>query len=419
MKNLSLKFILKLLTTYARKVLRIHKPFVIAITGSVGKTVTKEAVCAVLNNHFTGRVWSSSGNLNNEIGLLLGILGYEELPNKLLWPIFLVQAYFGTFKESYPKYLILELGIDRPGDMAFFSKILKPDLIIMTSVGGAHLQNFRSLSEYQAEKISLISSLKPEGKVLVNSDDLRLRQIKVNNLITIGISDSLSDYHIENYKVDSKGTVFRISTLGQKISIKTKLIGKQSIYSQLFAFAVGLEMGIQFLEIKKSLERMMPVNGRMRILQGIDNITIIDDTYNSNPLSARMAMDTLREMDYPGRKVVIIGNMNELGSESAREHANIGKYAKDKADFAVFVGENAALMAKSFDDSAHCQVFDSRESLLKSLDLVMKRGDIVLVKASQNGNYFEEIVKALLKDKTYSGEVLVRQNNYWLRKKKI
>jgi len=419
MKKFILNFILKVLNISVQRILRAHKPYIIAVTGSVGKTSTKEAIYSVLNDHFKGMVRASAGNLNNEMGVMLSILGHDMLPGKFTWPFFLVKTYLQTIKKSYPAYLVLELGIDKPGDMTFFSKVISPDLVVITSVGGAHLHNFKSLDAYQAEKLLLVEIVKPGGKAIFNFDDPRLAQIKTNNAITVGIINGKADYHIENYRVDPAGTSYRILTLGQKISIKTKLIGKQSVYSQLFAFAVGLELGIRFPEIKKSLEKMSSVNGRMKMLQGINKIAIIDDTYNSNPLSARMAIDTLNELDYPGRRVAILGSMNELGAVSEREHVAIGCYARNKADLAIFVGENASLMAKGFNDPTRSKIFDSRSSFLQSIGFLVNEGDLVLIKASQDGNYFEEISKALLEDKSLSNKVLVRQDNYWLRKKQI
>lgn len=159
MKKVYLNFIQWVLAKYARSVITKNNPFVIAITGSVGKSSTREAAYQVLSDHFgADEVRRNLGNLNTEIGVPLTILGYEKQPSNLIWPIFLVGSYFRTFTKKYPKYLILEMGVDHPGDIAYLCSIAQPDLAIITSTEGAHLANFKSLEQYRDEKISIVKS---------------------------------------------------------------------------------------------------------------------------------------------------------------------------------------------------------------------------------------------------------------------
>ncbi|HOX40834.1 MAG TPA: UDP-N-acetylmuramoyl-tripeptide--D-alanyl-D-alanine ligase [bacterium] len=421
MKQSVLKIINWFLATLARRVIDRHKPFVVAITGSVGKTTTRDAVYRVLADHFgEDKVRKNSGNLNTEIGVPLTILGYNSLPNKFLWPVFIFRAYLRTFQKDYPKYLVLEMGIDHKGDMAYLASIAKPDLGIITAAAPAHTANFTGgLNEYLFEKTMMAVVTKKEGKVFVNGDYEILKKLPNENLVTVGIKNKDADYVGESINVTLQGMEYRIAKTGQKIAIKTKLLGRHLIYSQLIAFAVGQYFGIQSLKIKNSLESILPVNGRMNLLPGKNKTWIIDDTYNAaSPASVIGALELISEIKHPGRKVAIIGNMNELGILEVEAHEEVGKIAKDSVDLAIFAGPNAYHAARAFHESYEkVLVYSNRLSLEKRLPKIINEGDIILVKASQNKNYFEEVVKALMQEPEKASELLVRQSKWWLNKK--
>lgn len=417
MKNIILKIIYKLLAYYARKVLKKHNPFVVAITGSVGKTSTKEAIYQVLKDEFGSKnVRKTAGNLNAEIGVPLTILGYEKLPNKFLWPIFLIGAIRKLFVTNYPKYLILEMGVEHPGDIGYFCSIVKPDIAIVTSTTPAHFSNFKNLNEYQQEKISLIYNLKSDGMAVVNGDDPVLKNLKSERIHTVSISDKLADFHAEHYEVGLSGTYFRISTLGHKISVKSALLGQQLIYASLFAFAISKILDLSLVKVGKSLESLKPVKGRMNLIKGKNGSVIIDDTYNANPTSVRAALEALSYIRHQGRKLAIIGNMNELGQIEKKAHTEVAQFARGKCDYAIFAGPNAKCMAENFDEK-NSAAFTGRKELLVHLDSLIKPNDLILVKASQNKNFFEEVVKRLMAEPEKSNITLVRQNKFWSKKK--
>jgi len=416
MKGFILKIIYKVLAEYAKAVIKKHNPFVVAITGSVGKTSTKEAIDQVLADHFGRKeVGKTAGNLNAEIGIPLTILGYQKLPNKYYWPVFLLLAFRKIFVKKYPRYLILEMGVEHKGDIEYFCSIVKPDIAVITSVSAAHLLNFDSLAEYQQEKISLIYNLKPQGVAIVNGDDENLFKIRSERIKTVSLNRPDSDFFVENYEIDLDGTDYRIETLGNKISVKSTQIGKQSIYSGLFAFAVGKVMDLPLISVGKSLEKIKPINGRFKILKGKLDTILIDDTYNSNPTSCKAALEALRSIKHSGRKVAIIGNMNELGEMEKEAHLEVADYAIGKCDLAIFAGPNAEAMARKFGSQG--KAFSNRSELIQNIDSILKRGDLVLIKASQNKNFFEEITKYLLADQKEAKNVLVRQDKFWDRKK--
>lgn len=416
MKNIFLKIIYKVLAHYARKVIKKHDPFVIAITGSVGKTSTKEAVYHILYDKYGNEVRKNYGNLNAEIGIPLTILGYQKLPNKFLWPLFLLLAWFRTNPKSYPKYLVLEMGVEYPGDIKYFSSIVRPNIAIITLTSPAHLVNFPNTDEYKKEKISIIDFLKENGKAIVNIDDPALSKLAGDSLVTVALNNKKASYWAESINLSLKGTDYRICKSGYKISIKSKLLGYQMIYVQMCAFALADLMEMPLVEVGKILEKMEPLPGRLNVIEGKNNTVIIDDTYNSNPASAKMAAVLLDSLRYSYRKVAILGSMNELGAEEDAAHKELANFLRGKCDLSIFVGRKAREMQETF-GMKNSFAFASREDLLVDLDKIIERDDLILVKASQNNNFLEEVVKKLMKNPKESSKLLVRQGSEWKRKK--
>lgn len=418
MKNTVLKLIYHTLRRYARKVILRHNPIVIAITGSVGKTSTKESVAQVVKDAFPNQVRATAGNLNAEIGIPLTILGYTKVPSKYLLPLLLIPAWFRTLTSKYPKYLILEMGVEHPGDIEYFGTIVKPDVGIITAAAAAHTANFSNVEAMQAEKSKLADIVKPKGLLIYNADDEFLSKIKFKNSISYSLKDQTTDCWADHIELSEDSMNFEVSCQKDRVEVKSHLLGEHLIYADLAAFCVGKHFNISSEKIALSLEKRKPVKGRMNLLEGRDNILIIDDTYNSNPSSACAALKTVADMKYTkGRKVTILGNMNELGDYEKEGHELVGKCAKGKTDLAIFVGPNADIMAEAYGRSDKVLTFKNRRSLEKELNQIIKPNDLILVKASQNDNYFEEIVKLLLSDSIEHQKVLVRQEKHWKNKK--
>jgi UDP-N-acetylmuramyl pentapeptide synthase len=310
------------------------------------------------------------------------------------------------------------MGVEHKGDLQYFASIVRPDIGIITYISPVHLVNFEKMDDLVEEKLMMTKIIKSSGRLIVNSDNEYLKSIDDSRAISVGISDSKAKYRAENIHLSYNGTDFSIVTVGQKIAIKSKLLGKQSIYSQLFAFALGQVFEIQSLSIKKSLESLKSVNGRMNFVEGRDGVQIIDDTYNASPASVKAALDTLANISYAGRKVAILGNMNELGSDAVKLHEEIGEYAKKRCDIAIFVGENAQTSKQAFDNLDRSYAFESRAKLLQNLSTIIKRNDLVLIKGSQNKVFLEEVTKRLMKNPENADKILVRQGSFWLRKKR-
>jgi len=415
MKNIILKFIHRVLASYARKVISKNSPFVIAITGSVGKTSTKEAIFQILHDKYGDSVRKNYGNLNAEIGIPLTILGYEKLPNKFLWPIFLLLAGFKTNPKEYPKYLILEMGVEHLGDIKYFCSIVQPNIAVVTSTSPAHIVNFKDAEEYKNEKISIINCLEEGGKAIVNFDDPELAKLKGENITSIAIDNKEAQYRAENIKLALSGTEYRICKTGYKISIKSKLLGNQMVYAQTIALALADLMQMPLVEASKSLEKMMPLPGRLNLIEGKNNTVIIDDTYNANPASSKLAISLLDNLNYKYRKVAILGSMNELGSYEEGAHEEVAGFLKGKCDLAIFVGKNSSIMQKTYGEKS--LRFATRQELVKNLGKIIKKDDLILVKASQNNNFLEEVVKKLMNNPKDAGKLLVRQGSEWRGKK--
>lgn len=416
MKDSALKFIYLILKRYAQKVIRRHNPFVIAITGSVGKTTTKEFTYKLFCDAYGAEnVRANAGNMNAEIGVPLTILGYKKTPGKieLIW--LLVSAYFRTFVSKYPKYLIIEMGVERPGDIEYLCSIVQPNVGVVTAATPAHVANFRNLEQMQFEKVQLFKYVKDIG--IANADDEYIKKSEMNAL-EYSLRDKHVDCYASNIEISIEGTSYDFKYEMNNYHIKNTLLGKQMIYSQMAAFLAAVSAGVAPEKAALSLQKLEPYHGRMNLISGENDVTIIDDTYNANPASSAAAIETLHDINFEGRKVLVHGNMNELGNEEEKAHLEIGEKTKGKVDLAIFMGKNASLMQKGFGSTEKSIIFNNRTELLKNIKKIIQPGDLVLIKGSQNGNFLEEVTKLLMKDRDLAKKILVRQSNNWLRKKR-
>lgn len=414
MKKIALSIIYKRLARVAKKMVLKHCPLVIAITGSVGKTSAKEAIYHVLSSKFGNEVRANYGNLNAEIGIPLTILGYSELPPKLSWPLFLIRINKHLKDNKYPKYLVLEMGVEHHGDIKKFCDIARPDTAVITAATPAHVANFNSLQAMKEEKISLATEITSSGSVFYNADDNYLSQ-KLGSKYGYGINNH-SYCFADEVRISISGNKYQLNQGGNKIEIHSRLFGSPAIYADLAAACVANKFSLTISEIKTALESRKPTIGRMNILPGINNTTIIDDTYNANPASVMAAIDAILEVDLESRKVIILGNMNELGNMEQTEHIKIAKYLDGKIDVAILAGHNAKIMAEHIKQSKVYH-YENRLEMEKNLYDIIEKGDVILIKASQNRNFFEETTKKLLDHTINPSEVLVRQSKYWSRKK--
>ncbi len=422
-----LQYILKIL---AKLVLKKYKPKIIGITGSVGKTTTKEAIFFVLSTKY--RVGKSLKNYNNEIGLPLSILGFESPGKNILsWIILFFEALKMIIKRDkfYPEILVLEMGVDRPGDMDYLNNILKCDIAVVTNVGMSHIEYFGTIDKIKKEKGKLITNLKKKGLAVINFDNEKSREIiniSKEKVLSFGF-DEKSDVRAEEikFKFDFQNTGF--SGINFKLRYRGSVvpvfisgsIGYHLIYASLVASIIGREFKMNLLEISEALREFKSPSGRLNLLKGIHNSTIIDDTYNASPQSSIKALEILEEIKGEEvKKIAIFGDMLELGELSEEEHAKIGAFiAKSKIDMLFCVGDLAKDISKGAIkekmNKGQVFYFNSQKELLGELENKIEDGDLILVKGSQ-GARMERIVKALLKNKEEAGNLLVRQDDEWL-----
>ncbi|MFA5643949.1 MAG: Mur ligase family protein [Patescibacteria group bacterium] len=424
------KIILKILAIFARAIIKKYKPKIVGITGSVGKTGTKEFITLVLSNRF--RVRSSIKNYNNEFGLPLSIIGRES-PGKNFWgwlKVFYEAKRLLLFKDrNYPEILVLEMGIDRSGDMDYLLSIVKPDIGVITNISHSHVEYFGSLEKIKKEKIKLVKNLKKDGLAVLNFDNKYLKDASPElkskafyygtndgaDFLAKDISFSLSGDLLSdsfcgiNFKLEHGGSVVPI--------ILPRAISFSSIYSSLAALVVGFHLGLNLIEMAGYLNKIYPLPGRMNILLGLKNSVLIDDTYNSSPESALSALETLKNISTKNRKIVILGDMLELGHYTEEGHQLVGqKVAEIKADLLVLIGERARDIGRGAKEKGfnpdNIFVFPNVSS---SKDFVKDRissNDIVLLKASQ-GVRLEKLVKEIMNNSSQAEELLVRQDSQW------
>ena len=400
------KILQNYLRFWARQYLKRVKPQIITVTGSAGKTSTKDAIFEVLKAGFGQNVRKSEGNLNTIYGVALAVLGFKKPPVPLdkpssFWPWIPVifTAPFKIWSNSKTKYLVLEIAADKPGDIKFTTSYVSPNIVVLTNIGPAHLEIFGSIEKIIEEKTGLIKALKDDGWAIINNDDENLKSIEENNFKIKNFAlNSQAQITAKNIVTDIENfqglTNFQVISGPNKFLATSFTLGRvTNIYSALAAVAVGEILGLKKDVIISGIKNIKPEKHRMEIFVGKSGSIIIDDTYNANPLSMKAALDTLKILPSPssgGKKIAVIGDMLELGKKTDDAHKLIGAYAQEVAEEVVAVGSHAKLfLAPNY--------FPVKKEAIDYLLSKVSQNDIILIKASR-GMQFEEIVKALRAD---------------------
>lgn len=424
-----------LLSFFARSIVKKYNPVVVGITGSVGKTSSKEAISLILSCQ--KRVRSNFSNYNNEFGLPLTIIGLKS-PGKNLFKwvkVFVFATNLLLFKDkNYPEILVLEMGVDREGDMDYLLKIVKPDRAVLTNISHSHLEYFGSIEKIKKEKVKLLQGLKKGGVAIINLDNDFSKDIKDNlkNLvISYGINSEAdvlardinfvlpengvkNNFYGINFKLEYKGSVVPVSLSG--------VISISSVYAILSAVSVAISLEFNIIDLINCLKNFKNPTGRMNILPGIKNTIIIDDTYNSSPESSLIALDFLEKIKKTknSRRIVVLGDMLELGNYSENGHRLVGeKVAKIGVDEIILVGERARDIGRgAIDNKFNKELifhFTNPEDAGLFLQDRISEHDVVLIKGSQ-GVRLEKTVKEIMAEPEKARELLVRQTDEWLKK---
>ncbi len=397
MKQTAIKILQWMLKKLAQATIWRYRPGIIAVTGSVGKTSTKIAIATVLKAQRSVRF--ARGNFNNELGVPLTILGdYEKIEGFLFWPTVILEAIRRIIvKEEYPEILILEYGIDRPHDMKHLVSIARPNIGVMTAIGDVpvHVEFFDSPEALAREKARLIESLPVGGFAILNGDSdivMGLTTRTRARVVTYGFGKGV-DIAISNFanRVSGDrpvGISFRIEYAGTAATVTMdNVFGKSYAYAAAAGAAVGLAFGMHLTPIADALREYEPATSRMELIPGLKDTFILNDAYNASPLSMRAALDTLR--DLPGkRKIAVLGDMLEIGKYAMGSHEAIGEEASKVADILITVGSRAKFIAEGARKAGMKKTaiysFENTEETHPQLQEVMRKGDLVLLKASHS-----------------------------------
>ena len=359
---------IKTVAAYHRSLFRIP---VIGITGSVGKTTTKELVAAALSAKH--QVLKTTGNLNNELGVPLMLMSLDERHGAA----------------------VIEMGISDFGEMSRLAEMVRPDIFVITSIGYSHLLELGDLNGVLRAKTEAFAYMKHDGVAVLNGDDdMLLRYDPGMRKLTFGCGNH-NDFHSENVRQEGAGAVyFDIVSGTGRFPVKIPAFGSHLPSLAPAASAIGRQLGLRDDEIGRGLLAYSPVGGRASVTSA-GGITIVDDCYNANPSSVKAALSSLQTL--PGRRVAILGDMINLGTESDELHREIGALAaKSGLGSLVCCGKEASFIHDGYISrgGVGASYYPSKADLMPELRGHIKKGDAVLVKASR-GMHFEEIVEAL------------------------
>lgn len=344
---------------------------VIAVTGSCGKTTTKAMIANILQQ--AGNTISTEGNFNNEIGLPLTIL-------KL---------------TTEQKYAIFELGANHLGEIRYLTDIAKPTVSLITNAGPAHLEGFGSIEGVAREKSEIYQGLDEKGTAILNIDDAYADfwRTTINQRKTITFSASQpADFYAKNVHLDLEGhPQFILVTPSGELSIHLPLVGNHQVANALAAAAACFAVDISLENIKKGLESLQSINKRWVIKKGLNGATLIDDSYNANPLSMYAALQAL--VNYPGESICILGDMGELGETAHESHRELGHQAKKLGVRRLYaVGDLSRFTVEGFGDNA--QHFPNKSALIANIKQALENNMTVLIKGSASAK-MEEVAAAL------------------------
>ena len=414
------KSVLGLLSWLAKCRMKRLRPFVIGVSGSIGKTSTKDAIYHLLKSRYT--VVRNEKSFNSEFGLPLAILEQPSgFSSAWSWILIIVKAFWKAFIGGKNlQIMVLEMGADKPGDMAAHLKFVQPQVGIVTNIKPVHLGEgqFKDLDDIFLEKSRLVMALPEKGTAILNADDgylVSLREKLQCKTIFYGVSET-ADLRVLELESSLTGIHCTVSYKDEVVSGDFPLPGAFQVYVLLAALAAAITQGFSLAEAFESLKNFKLPPGRMNLLSGINGTTLIDSSYNASPETVKEALDLLQKAN-KGRRIAILGSMNELGPGSERFHRDIGRYAVGRADILVTVGELARDIADEAgkegfpaqDLYACADVFEA-ENRVKTF---LREGDTVLIKGSQNQVRLERLAKALMADPTHAEELLVRQEKHW------
>lgn len=416
------KIIQYLLWVLAKLTLWRYHPLIIAVSGSTGKSSTKEAIYYALKNNF--RVKRSFSNLNTEIGVPLTIIqGYDAKTNIFLW----LANIFKTFglliikQKDYPEILILEMSEDQPGLIDYLTNLCRPKIGVISWISDlpVHAEFYPNAQALHQEIQKLVLKLPKDGTAILNSDNdlsLEIKDKIKSQLLTYGFSEKaevkISDYSlVVSQDLRETGMSFRLEYQGSYVPVKFKgVFGEAQAYALAAGAAVGLALGLNLIEIAQSLEDYTILKARTTFLKGKKNTWLLDDSYNSNPTALKMALKIFSEVVnslkqenlYPvKRRILALGEMRELGKYSEEAHREIASYLIKEAEILILVGEKMKItyeecLKLGFSQENIYWFNNSKDAAKKAQELI-QAGDLFLVKGSR-GIHLEQVTLAIMQE---------------------
>jgi UDP-N-acetylmuramoyl-tripeptide--D-alanyl-D-alanine ligase len=428
MKSMLKKIVVAVVTWEAKQVLRKYTPKVVAVTGSVGKTSTKDAVYTLLASVAYAR--KSEKSFNSELGVPLTILGLPTAWSSVRgWIENSIEGlHLILTNQSYPEWLVLEVGADRPGDIQALAW-LAPQVVVFTRFPDVpvHVEYFPSPEALIEEKRSLKRALRPGGTLIVNQDDPLMRAEQVlegQHVVSYGFSEG-STVRADGYLVQYEGQrpigiTCMVHFQNEHLPLMVPgTLGTSHLYALLAALALAVAEGVRFDRAVAAMGVHMPPAGRMRLLPGMSGTTLIDDTYNASPIAVESGLATLQGIVVPGKKVVVLGDMMELGDFSVEAHRAVGEQVAKVAQVFVAVGirmMGAAEAARATQGvCTRIETVKDADEARALLTTIIAPGDVVYLKGSQSVR-MERVVETLLNDPASAVNVLVRQDGEWKNK---
>ncbi|MFU0823767.1 UDP-N-acetylmuramoyl-tripeptide--D-alanyl-D-alanine ligase [Clostridium sp.] len=354
------------LAEYYRSKLKVK---VIGITGSTGKTSTKDLTAAALGSKF--KVFKTKGNFNNEIGLPLMIF---ELDN------------------SYD-IAVLEMGMSNLGEIHRLAKTARPDIAIMTNIGISHIENLKTRENILKAKMEITDFFTKDNVLIVNGENDLLSTISSKEYKIVKVGFKEGDFKAIDIFTDEEHVEFTVDDGIEKERFNIPVPGNHNVLNSLLAIAAGRIMNIEYGKLKEGIKNLSATSMRLDIIKG-NKFTIIDDSYNASPDSMKAALDVMSTMKV-GRKIAVLGTMKELGDESYKFHKEVAKYAKDKGiDLLVTIGEFNKAYKEGFNDDGKFKEFNNVDDACEFLEENIKEKDCILIKASRSMK-FETIVNKL------------------------
>ncbi len=430
MRTLLKKIVVFLMTQIARAILWRHNPRIVAVTGSVGKTSTKDAIYVALRGQ--GSVRRSEKSFNSELGVPLSIIGAANAwSNPLAWFGVMMHGVMQILAKrgTYPKILVLEVGADRPGDIRTTTKWLRPHISVITRLPDVpvHIEFFPTVESLIEEKLYLAYGTRKDGTLILNMDDPHIAAAKEKlpfRSVTFGTGPGNITLRASNIQIlvgneaQTGGLTFKVDFDGKSFPVNLPHIYAESFVTvALAALGVAYALGMNMLTAIEAIADYETPPGRARLLPGADNTVLIDDTYNSSPTACESGLHMLKDLPFGKRKIAIIGDMLELGRHTTDAHKEIGVLAKKCATVLITVGVRAKVTAEAARAAGMKKVFEAADAIdAANIYLEMRKaGDIVFLKASQ-GIRLERAVKLLMAEPERAKELLVRQESEWTQK---